>query len=278
LKCAITAISPSCQKGYIMNVINAVDPSVIDPNVDQGIELVGTLSHKSLMPPGLLEEVKARPKGNRDVTVIGAIIGRVRGLSMRSNAYSDEPSLAFLGVFDGMPEHNPDGKLRSNACFLPRLINNTLAAVVQGDNKLPLDKAPKKGQKLDVWGLNEINFAVEIAVVHDDTEVGFSYRVKQYGPDAFLISDPLEAVRPLIPRLALNTKTMPPRLARPSVPDATGKSPAGDGVVAAALHDFDDEPGIEKRKPSATQVHRSISDRAKANRRHGQEPGRKVRA
>jgi hypothetical protein len=252
------------RKAIIMNVVKAVDPSIIDPNVDQGIELVGTLSHKNLMPPGLLEEVKARPKGNRDITVIGSIIGRVRGLSMRSNAYSDEPSLAFLGVFDGMPEHNPDAKLRSNACFLPRLINNTLAAAVQGDNKLPLDKAPKKGQKLDVWGLNEINFAVEIAIVHDDTEVGFSYRVKQYGPDAFLISDPLEAVRPLIPGLALRRTAMP-RVISDNHPGLTINDT--ENVVAAALHDAEDEPGIEKRKPSATQVHRSISDRAKAAKR-----------
>lgn len=225
-----------------MNVVNNVGTF----ETDEGIEVVGTLSHKNLMPPGLLEEVKARPKGSREVTVIGAIIGRVRGLSMRSNAYSDEPSLAFIGIFDGMPAHIPGAKIRSQACFLPRLINNTLAAAVQGDNKLPLDKAPKKGQKLDVWGLNEINFAVEIGVVHDDSEVGFLYKVKQYGPDAFLLSDPLEAVRPLIPSAALRAPRLTTRMgmgeveptARPpeelTSEPRKGRAKPGDGARALA--------------------------------------------
>jgi hypothetical protein len=163
----------------------------------EGIEIVGTLSQKNLTPPDLLTEIKSRPKGDRNVTHLGTIFGRVRGLSLRSNIYSDEPSKAFVGIFEGVRK-NGGPRIRSSACFLPRTLNDTLAAAVQGDHKIPMD-TPKRGQKFDVYGLNEIVFAIEIGVQHDDSEVGFRYVTKMHGEDAFLHSDPFAELRPLIP-------------------------------------------------------------------------------
>jgi hypothetical protein len=163
-----------------------------------GIEIVGTLSQKNLTPPDLLSEIKSRPKGDRNVVQLGTIFGRVRGLSLRSNIYSDEPSKAFVGIFEAV-RSNGGPRIRSSACFLPRTLNDTLAAAVQGEHKIPVDLTPKRGQKFDVYGLNEIVFAIEIGVMHDDSEVGFRYVTKMHGEDSFLHSDPFAELRPLIP-------------------------------------------------------------------------------
>jgi hypothetical protein len=87
---------------------------------------------------------------------------------------------------------------------LPRSINDTLVAAVIGDHKLPIDRAPKRGEKIEVDGLNEIGFAVEIAVQHDDSEVGYTYICTMHGEDAFTLSDPLADLRSIVPGFELD--------------------------------------------------------------------------
>jgi hypothetical protein len=164
---------------------------------DQGIEMAGTLSVKNLTPPGLLEEVKGLPKGNREPIKLGFIHGKVRGLSVRSNAYDTKPAVALVGTFEGL---RLDGSLiRSDACFLPSKVHNMIVSSVLGNERLPTEVAPKRGQKIDIMNLNEIEVVVAIEVVHDDSEVGYTYICKLRGEDPFTHSDPLEHTRKYIP-------------------------------------------------------------------------------
>jgi hypothetical protein len=174
---------------------------------DTGVTMVGTLSQKNLFPPGLMSQVKAA-KDDDTIHNLGVIFGKVRGLSLRSNVFGEEPSKAFTGIFEGIPAHG--GRYRSTSCFLPRAINDTLTAAVVGDHKMPIDRAPKRGEKIEVTGLNELTFAISIAVQHDDSEVGFRYVCTMHGQDAFALQDPFADLRPLIPGTELG--------AQPSLP------------------------------------------------------------
>jgi hypothetical protein len=173
-----------------------------------GIKMVNTLSVKHLISPDLVSEIRARPKEDRNPVLLGAILGRVRGLSLRANDFGEEPSIAFLGVFEGIPAAGP--RIRAQSCFLPRVISGTLAAAALGEQTLPTNIAPKRGNRIDVEGLNEIVFAVEVDIIRDETEVGYRYDVRMYGQDAFLTSDPLGDLRGYIPGTELSGEvTMP---------------------------------------------------------------------
>lgn len=162
--------------------------------------MVGTLGAKNLGDPTV---VRTWSKDDTRLLPLGAIMGKVRGLSLRSNIYADEPSVAFVGVFEGIKAADGE-RVRSSACFLPRTLNSVLAAQVLEGHKLPTQAAPKRGQKIDVLGLNEIVFAVEISVKKADSEVGFEYVTKLHGHDGFLISDPLADLRQFIPGAKLD--------------------------------------------------------------------------
>ena len=201
----------------------------------QAIQMVGTLGAKHLGDPTIVRTWSADEIGKREHK-LGAIMGRVTGISLRSNVFNDEPSIAFVGVFEGIGD---DGRrIRSSACFLPHTLNKMLAATVVGDHKLPIDKAPKRGQKIDVIGLNEIKFAVEISVQKDDSEVGFRYITRMHGHDAFLVSDPLSDLRQFIPGAVLDAsllsigetpRTLPDAPTRQAEPvEAPAKKRAGD--------------------------------------------------
>jgi hypothetical protein len=199
-----------------------------------GIQVVATLSPKNLTTPTIISELKARPKENRDPVRLGIILGRVRGLSLRSNDYDIVPSVAFTGVFEGVPAIAGKDRIRSAACFLPKMITGTLAATVMGDKPMPIDVAPKRGNHTDVEGLNEIVVALVISIVRDESEVGYRFEVAMHGRDAFLTSDPLAEARvipgtelpeddglpasiaPISARAAIGNPTVPPLAVKPT--------------------------------------------------------------
>lgn len=162
-----------------------------------GISIVQTLGPKSLGDPRV-----AKTLAEGELHPLGVIMGRCSGLSIRNSKFSDEPAIALVGVFEGL-RAGDGGRVRSTSCFLPKAYNEMLVATVKGDAELPIDEMPKLGQKINIVGLNEIPFIIELWTRKSTTEIGFEYVGKMHGHDAFAILDPLADLRDHLPGLAL---------------------------------------------------------------------------
>lgn len=198
-------------------------------------EVAGLLRASTLSTTEVLGEIKARKLEDKRIEVIGYITGSVNGLSYRSNQYDDLPAYVLKGAFKGIPADGDRPEIRSDYCILPRTMNAQVVNAVLGeDGKHAIDKAPKRGQKLDVPFGNTIQFALEIGVRRSDTEIGYEYVVTMHGSEGFNLHDPLASLNAFLPaaaktRLPALPRTAPaPQLAAPAaVPKAARKAPAG---------------------------------------------------
>jgi hypothetical protein len=162
-------------------------------------EIANLLDAKALASVELIRAIKMRPLEDKSIDCFGYITGRVTGLSYRSNQYSDEPAYVLKGTFKGIPTDPARKEIRAEYCILPRSMNAAVVAAVIGDGAHAIDKAPKRGQKLDVPYGNEIRFAVEVGCRRSDTEIGYEYVNVMHGSDGFNVHDPLEELNQFLP-------------------------------------------------------------------------------
>jgi hypothetical protein len=144
----------------------------------------------------LSKTLESIPKGDtKTVAHLGVIIGMASGISYRSNKYSDEPSIAMIGVFEATPYDPAEATVRAQSLFLNAAVQAMLVKAMVGDKPLAVTKAPKIGQKIDEDLGLQMPIKCEIGVVRNANEqgVGYQYVINLIG--ALEKIDVLESLR-----------------------------------------------------------------------------------
>lgn len=127
--------------------------------------------------------LKTIPEGDgKTVAYLGAIFGKATGISYRSNKYSDEPSVALVGMFEAQPFDVNGAVVRGNSMFLNQAVQTMLVKAMLGDTPPSVTKAPKLGQKIDVDLGMEMPVKCEIGITRSDGEgVGYRFVINMIG-------------------------------------------------------------------------------------------------
>jgi len=157
------------------------------------------------------------PPGNTDVHVIGYIIGRVTGVSYRSNPNGDEPSMGLTGMFEATPTEAGRAVIRAPMVFTPTSFTKMVAAqITPPDAKAP-KAAPPKGKSIELEGIAELPLAIEIGIrKNNGAGVGYEFAVTMLTPDD-KAKDALAEVRSFLPAQIAQ------RSPAPALPAPTGK-------------------------------------------------------
>ncbi len=164
------------------------------------------------------------PDGDKEIRIIGYVIGKVRGVTYRANPNGDEPSLGLLGMFEATPTEEGRATIRSGVAFLPTAYTKMIADAIRGDQDVP-KKAPPKGKAIDLDGISELQLAVEIGIrKNTGAGVGYEFAVTQLTDDVSK-EDALAEVRSFLPA-SIEKRSAPVALPAPA---ASAKKPAKRG-------------------------------------------------
>lgn len=128
------------------------------------------------MNPDLIKRVKELADGNKDEFLLGTVIGRIRGVSYRSNPFSSEPSVAFTGAFEAIPADKSRPPIQAPMCFLPNSVHDFISTVIHDAEGLDLPvKAPERGKPENKRIDREVPIVVEIGVRHSKAPIGYEF-------------------------------------------------------------------------------------------------------
>lgn len=130
--------------------------------------------------------LKSIPEGDtKTVAYLGAIFGMASGISYRSNKYSDEPSIALVGVFEAQPFDVNGAVVRGNSMYLNQAVQQMLVKAMMGETPHSVQKAPKLGSKIDVDLGMQMPVKAEIGLVRSAGEgVGYRFIINMIGDAA----------------------------------------------------------------------------------------------
>lgn len=148
-------------------------------------------------------QVRALEKGDKQIVTLGWFAGRVEGVAFKPNLNKpDEPSVALLGVFEGISANPDRAIMRSAVLFLPEAINKMIVAAVMKGRPVPAGAGKlKRGQQIAIPGEGIIKLEVEIGVQKSDSPIGYIY-VPVVKGDGLEVADPLSDMRDNIVKLA----------------------------------------------------------------------------
>ncbi len=159
------------------------------PNAPALVERM--MEYPSRLQMSMLAPVKAIaaaiPEGDKEVRIVGYVMGEARGISYRNNPNDTDglPAEALIGVFNGIPSFAPfpgmdpaagsehRAELASGVCFLPPQAQATIVAKVRGpDASIP--ETPKRGKRIDQLGV-VVPIAFEIGIRKSGSPVGYEW-------------------------------------------------------------------------------------------------------
>lgn len=153
--------------------------------VEKMMEYPARLQMSMLAP---VREIAASiPEGDKEVRIVGYVMGEARGVSYRNNPNDTDglPAEALIGVFNGVPAYadypgmKPENasatraELASGVCFLPPQAQAAIVNQVRGlDADIP--ETPKRGKRVDQLGV-VVPIAFEIGIRKSGSPVGYEW-------------------------------------------------------------------------------------------------------
>jgi len=208
------------------------------------------MEYPSRLQMSMLAPVKAIaaaiPEGDKEVRIVGYVMGEARGISYRNNPNDTDglPAEALIGVFNGIPSYAPypgmvpeaasdlRAELASGVCFLPPQAQATIVRQVRGaDGVIP--ETPKRGKRIDQLGV-VVPIAFEIGIRKSGSPVGYEWVTR--GIARVQVMSPIDRMRQ----------------AMGLAPDANMHAMIADGTLKRIVDKADATPQIEA--PKATQA------------------------
>lgn len=127
-------------------------------------------------------------------TMLGTLLGEARGLTYRANDNDENtPSVGITGPFKFVPADTARPEIWAQVTYLPRSVHDTVITALEGDRVRPVDKAPKRGQGVNVQlpPGTVMRIVLEIGVKRDDSVIGYQYITRGNPKIPLALHDPL---------------------------------------------------------------------------------------